>query len=137
MVIIVCVDERRGMTFNGRRQSRDSKIYADIAENMAEGSRLLADEYSKPLFSELAINAEFRGDFLDVAEKGDVCFVEKGALLPYVKKAEKLIIYHWNRHYPSDTRLDIIPENIGFSLVATKEFEGNSHEKITKEIYGK
>ncbi len=137
MVIIVCVDERRGMTFNGRRQSRDSKIYADIAENMAEGSRLLADEYSAPLFSELAINAEFRGDFLDVAENGDVCFVEKGALSPYLKKAEEIIIYHWNRHYPSDTGLDVVPEKEGFSLAYTKEFEGSSHEKITKEIYRK
>ena len=125
------------MTFNGRRQSRDRIVYSDIAENMAEGARLLADEYSRALFSDIPVNAEFRGDFLDIAQMGDVCFVEKGALTPYAKKARELIIYHWNRHYPSDTCLDIVPEKEGFSLIDTMELVGSSHEKITKEIYRK
>ena len=47
----------------------------------------------------------------------------------------RLIIYNWNRRYPFDRQLDISPAKMGFKLVSVTEFEGSSHEKITKEIY--
>ncbi len=134
MNLIVCVDERGGMTFGGRRQSRDRAVCADIAANAVQG-RLLMAEYSGPLFEGIYDGAVCRDDFLDIAEASDICFVENRALLPYIDKAESITLYLWNRHYPSDMSLDISPKAEGFVLFEVKEFEGYSHEKITKEIY--
>ena len=137
MNIIVCIDDRGGLTFNSRRLSRDREIYADIADNMTGSARLLGAEYSRTLFDELDINKIFCDDFLDIAEMGDVCFVENRAIAPYLGKIESITVYHWNRHYPSDTTLDVSPEAEGFRLFEIAEFAGYSHEKITKEIYKK
>ena len=50
-------------------------------------------------------------------------------------KIEKLIVFKWNREYPSDFSLDI--DLSQWSLISTTDFKGNSHEKITMEVYKK
>lgn len=135
MNVIVCLDDRGGMMFNGRRQSRDRRVYEDIVNDIAAAGRLLMAEYSKSLFADLKVSVLCSDDFLDMAHDGDVCFVEDRVLLPYIEKIEKITVYKWNRHYPSDKTFDIVPEKNGLKLLSVEEFEGNSHEKITKEIY--
>ena len=44
-------------------------------------------------------------------------------------------MYRWNRVYPADTYFDIDLVKEGFVLRDTRELEGNSHEKITKETF--
>ncbi len=41
----------------------------------------------------------------------------------------------WNRTYPSDLYFDINVQNEQWELIESEEFQGSSHEKITKEIY--
>lgn len=135
MKVIVCLDDRLGMTFGGRRQSRDRVLCEDIVNDLEIGHRLLMCEYSKLLFEHNTDRILVCDEFLDLAEMGDVCFVENKALKPYIDKIDGLVIYHWNRHYPSDTGFDIDLEAEGFRLFQSFEFEGSSHEKITKEIY--
>lgn len=138
MTVIVCLDEKLGMTFNRRRQSRDRVLCDDVLRDVAKkNSRLLMAEYSKMLFERTDVPIICRDDFLDLAEESDTCFVENRALLPYAYKIDTLIIYRWNRHYPSDTAFDLDIKNEGFSLVSAEDFQGSSHEKITKEIYVK
>ncbi len=55
MKVIVCVDEKNGMLFNNRRQSRDSKVIERILEIVAE-KRLNITEFSKNLFTDLNVN---------------------------------------------------------------------------------
>ena len=52
-------------------------------------------------------------------------------------RISELVIYNWNRRYPSDTRLDIDPAKDGFRMLTLTEFKGNAHERITKEVYVK
>lgn len=138
--IIVCLDERGGMAFNKRRQSRDALVSADILA-MA-GGRLVVYPYSEKLLGE-AVAAGARFGFrvseraLDEAGAEDFVLVEDRAIGKYAGAAEGLIIYHWNRHYPADLRLDVTPEGLGMTLKSTSEFVGHAHEKITKEVYGK
>ena len=73
--------------------------------------------------------------FLDIAGVGDACFVENRPLAKYVDKIEELIIYRWNRVYPFDVGFDIDIAKTSLKLCETEELVGNSHEKITKEIY--
>ena len=137
MIAVVCLDERLGMTFNGRRQSRDRVLCENVINDVAKkGGRLLMAEYSKMLFEGAKIPLICRDDFLDIAEEGDTCFVENRALISYADRINMLVVYRWNRHYPSDMTLDLDIEKC-FGLISTEELVGSSHEKITKEIYVK
>jgi hypothetical protein len=132
MIVIVCVDNSLGMLFNNRRQSRDSVLISKIIE-MSASKRLLISEFSSSLFD--GLNAVVNERFLDIAEDGDFCFVENCTLSPYVDKIEKLIVFKWNRDYPSDFCLDL--DLSQWALISNLDFEGSSHEKITMEVYEK
>ena len=133
MNVIVCVDDSLGMLFNNRRQSRDSVLIDRVIE-MCDKSRLWIGEFSRSLFSTfdcpiMIINA----NFLNEAVAGDYCFVENVHLTPFIDKIEKLIVFKWNRSYPSDFCLDI--DLSKWSLVSSNDFKGSSHEEITMEVY--
>ena len=136
MKIIVCLDDGGGMTFNKRRQSRDRVLLADI-KAMTEGEVLLASPFSEKLLTEHKIDAKIKKDPLGRAKKNDYCFIEDIPARPYLSEISEIIIYKWNRRYPTDMTFDISPEADGFTLSSVTEFAGSSHEKITKEIYSK
>ena len=73
--------------------------------------------------------------FLSKSSKGEYCFVENNALMPYEKWIEKLIVFRWNRNYPYDTELDI--DLSKWNLEGSTEFVGSSHSKISMEVYAK
>ena len=134
MTAIVCVEDRGGILFLKRRVSRDREVYRDIAENY---SKVYMTSYSLPLFDGVKINTGVR--FLPIfeGERGEVCFVESGEIADNIHKISRLVIYRWNRTYPSDVKLGFDPEEMGFNRVSTAELVGYSHEKITKDIYEK
>ena len=134
MTVVVCIDDRGGMLFGGRRQSRDRNLTADlIMTAQAEGARLLAAPFSERIFEKFDTRPILSENFLDEAAAEDICFVENKALAPYFDKIHRLILYRWNRAYPGDTHLDLDPASL--RLVSSEDFAGHSHEKITKEIY--
>ena len=131
MDVILCLDDRNGMLFNHRRQSRDRKVVEDILQGL--GGRLLrVRPMSQSLFPREAVLVEEA--LLETAGPGDVCFVEDLPLAPCRKDIESLTVYRWNRHYPGDVFLDL-DLSTGWRLVSREEFPGHSHEKITKEVY--
>ena len=75
MIIIAAVEDRGGMEFHHRRVSRD-RILTEKVRKITTGKILRVDPCSKDLFPE----AEAGADFLDVAEKDDICFVENRPL---------------------------------------------------------
>lgn len=127
MKIIVCLDDNNGMLFNNRRQSRDRVVCEDIIRNL-DGEKLFISSFSQLLFENFNDEISVCEDFL---EKGDTCFVENQSLSQW--NADEVIVYKWNRVYPSDFYCDI--DFSKYSLSAQTEFEGFSHEKITKQIY--
>lgn len=136
MRIIVCVDERGGMLFNRRRQSRDRAVTADIVATV--GSRpLYMAPMSEVLFRQTEIACVADEAFLEKAREGDFCFVEDRLLSPLAERIEEITLYCWNRHYPADLRLDVSPADAGLHLTEHQEITGYSHEKITKERYCK
>lgn len=134
MEVIVCLDDRGGMSFNHRRQSRDRTVIEDICRLL--GARpLWMDTRSQTLFTGTLCAASVHASpaFLDEAPEEAVCFVEEAALTPYVERIERLVIYRWNRHYPADVYFDLSLET--WRLVHRDEWQGYSHERITKEEY--
>ena len=130
MIAAVCIEDRGGMSFCGRRVSRDRVQQADLLAWCA-GRRLWMNGKSAALFAGAGITAD--EDFLEKAGPGEVCFVEDRPLAPVLDRLEGLVVYRWNRTYPSDRKLDL--DLSCFTLTEQTEFPGNSHETITREIY--
>ena len=136
MRVIVCLEDKGGMMFNHRRQSRDRVLIADVVR-MADGRRIFISPYSAMLFEESGASLVCDESFLDLADGDGYCFVEDRALAPYADRIKEITVYKWNRKYPCDFELDITPSAAGFKKKSTREFKGPSHDKITREVYKK
>ena len=122
MVLIVCLDDSNGMMFNNRRQSKDCEVRKDMLSMVGE-NKFWMSEYSKGQFEE-------KNNCCSNIDEADYIFVENSKDIPNVE-FEKIIVYRWNRKYPSD----MVFELKNRQLVSSEEFKGNSHDKITREIY--
>ena len=134
MHIAVCLDERDGMLFNQRRLSSD-RVLIDRVLEKSEEKLLWMNEYSAKLFPEGDPCVRVAEDFLERAGDEDLCFVENADITPYCSRVKTITIYRWNRRYPSDRKFPIALFTPRWQLVSSTEFAGNSHEKITEEIY--
>ena len=131
MHLILCVDTRDGLSFGGRRLSRDICV-TDHILSLTNGHSLWVHPYSAQLFPADTVVVDV--DFQSKAGQGDYCFVETSPLLKTNDALESVILYCWNRSYPATEKLD---RNLlkGMRLSDTEEFTGNSHETITMQRY--
>lgn len=135
MNIIICLDDDNGMMFNKRRQSQDRILRADLKEFIKDKD-LYMNNYSYKLYKDIDNgNIKVSENFLEQCTENDFCLVEDKLLNNYINKINNIIIYKWNRIYPSDLYFDINLISNSWELLETKEFEGSSHEKITRIIY--
>lgn len=126
MTIILCMDDKNGISFNNRRQSRD-KILID---HVIKHDNIYIQEYSKILFldhpvriinntSKLPADAVY---FHEITDPADI-----------IDQFDTIIIYRWNRHYQSDIQFDFKTDL--YKKIFEEDFIGSSHDKITKEIW--
>lgn len=132
MNLIVCLDLRNGISFNKRRQSRDSEVIKRICK-LTKSSRLIINNYSQNLFSLPYSNIIISPNPIKEINKNDYYFVERSEDITCLNNIEKLIIYRWDKVYPQSESLPI--DLSKFKLISQNEFSGNSHDKITEEIY--
>lgn len=138
MIIIACIDNSNGMMFNKRRLSRDKSVITDI-RTMTAGQRLMMNRYSYSLFNEYSQDMPccVSESFLDEAGEYDYCFVENRNIIPYIHKIEGIVLYRWNRDYPSDFKFELQLDDSNLKLAESRDFQGFSHNLITKEVYTK
>ena len=117
MIVICVMDDHGGMLFNHRRQSQDRILRAWILQR-TKGKKLWMNAYSYEQFA-----------------AGDYCFVETCRLKAVESRIEAVIVYRWNRSYPTDFWLDLALTPPHWVQTHTAEFAGNSHPCITEEIY--
>lgn len=135
MTLITCIDDRWGQAFHSRRLSRDRALCARVLELAGTGNLRLSP-YSLPLFEAHSPALLAGEDYLADAAGEDLCFVEREDLAPWLDRADKLVLFRWNRAYPFDLRFPAEKlEN--WVLTGTREFPGSSHEKITEVTYEK
>ena len=134
MNVIVCIDEAGGMLFNGRRQSKD-KCLRQKARELAQGEPLWMNSYTASQFAEDGYEVVVDEDFLSNAPENAWCFVENRDLLPWIQNIQQVAVYHWNRRYPSDVKFPMDVLRSQWKRISDKEFAGNSHERITEEVY--
>jgi len=143
MHIIVIIDDDRGMLFNGRRQSKDTELRKDMLKFVGNG-RLFMNAYSYGQFGdeyppnggEITVSDPVVcvwEDFLAEAGEDDYCLVENLSVGPFADKIQKIIIYKWNRKYPSDKKFDFSMEE--WTLESSENIAGRSHEMITREVW--
>lgn len=134
MKIAVCIDDKNGMLFAGRRQSMDSCLRSEFL-TMTEPDRVWMDAYTAGQFGDAGDRICVDEDFLHKAEPEDWCFVEKTDLQSVSDKITEIVLYRWNRHYPSDKKFPMELFADRWTLVSQREFPGSSHEWITEEVY--
>ena len=131
MNLIVCLDDKNGYSFASRRQTKDRVQLSDMLAFVGKNNLFLTD-YSSKLFSEIPANVKITNTPQKSAGTGDFCFIENITIEEI--NAERIIIYRWNRSYPSDKKFPIELLS-GKTLVSSYDFKGYSHEKITREVY--
>lgn len=132
MILAVCVDDKLGMLFNKRRQSKDRELRKDLLS--LTDQTLWVNEYTAKQFTDdekMWLNVQ--EDYLDDIDENELCFVENLPLTGHEEKVTKLILYRWNRIYPSDVLFPFDLSN--WELESEYEFKGHSHDKITRCIY--
>ena len=129
MTLYICLDDRNGLQFNKRRQSRDASVLEDIRSQLS--GKLLIDPFSEKLIREAEI------PYVLPPETAEDFFAENIPFDEVLENTKKIVIYRWNRHYPADIRWEPDLHAMGFALQETTEFPGTSHEKITREVYAR
>ena len=127
MTLYICLDDRNGLQFNHRRQSRDAAVLEDIRSQLT--GKLLIEPFSEKLIREAEI------PYVLPPETAEGYFAEDIPSEDILAQTKKLVIYRWNRHYPSDIRWEPDLTGLGFVLAETTEFPGTSHKTITREVY--
>ena len=134
MKIAVCIDDRNGMLFAGRRQSMDSCLRSRFLA-MTEPDKVWMDAYTAGQFADAEERIRVDADYLAKAEPEDWCFVEKADLPGVAEKITTIVLYRWNRHYPSDKKFPMELFADRWTLISREDFSGSSHERITEEVY--
>ncbi len=134
MKIAVCLDDRDGYCFAGRRLSMDIRQREDLLA-LAEPGPLWMSTYSAAMFDSLPDFVRLDDDFLHKAEKDDWCFVEREDIAAVARKVTQLAVYRWNRRYPFDRKFPLELFSHSLQPTFTREFPGKSHESITLEVY--
>ncbi len=134
MTIIVCLDDKNGILFNKRRQSTDRELRARVLELTAD-HRLWMNAYSARQFTEAVDKLCVDEEFLSKAAAGEYCFVENSDVTPYRDRVERLIVYRWNKAYPSDISFPLTLFTDNATLTSCTCFAGHSHCRITEEVY--
>ena len=127
LTLYICLDDRNGLLFNKRRQSRDIRVLEDMAASVS--GELLIGACSEKLVTDAGVLCRVVTE--EEVSQGHY-FAEAVPSEALLSGTDTVVVYRWNRHYPADVRWNI---PAGFSLAETTEFPGKSHEKITKEVY--
>ena len=148
MILVVCVDDGMGMMFNKRRQSKDAKVREDMLAMLSAEKKLFVTPYTARQFlpeeqERLAVCEDgaagicFDGDVStrDVLTAEVVFFVEDTDVTGLEDVTEQVVLYRWNRAYPSDVKFTF--DLSGYELISSEDFVGNSHPEMKKEVYRK
>lgn len=129
MTLVACVDDGMGLLFHGRRQSQDRILREKLLEMV--DTHLNMSLYSGRLFGQhQKITAQ--DSYLEQSASDDWIFAEDLAYLSRADGFDRLILFRWNRAYPSDVRF-VFPGQ--WRLVSREDFAGSSHPNITMEVY--
>lgn len=134
MILIFTLDNQNGVNLAGKRQSKDRAV-ADRILSLAAG-QLYIKSYTAKFFKNTSVEPCYTIiENYSMVPSNAICFAEEVLPMEMLDAADKIYVFRWNRDYPSlaQDRLNLD----GFNVEVIDEFPGNSHEKITLEVYTK
>lgn len=126
-----CIDDMGGILFGGRRVSADGAVFDDLKTLYTK--KLYTTPFSEGLMQRYGVEYVADNNLFGIAGSDDMLFIENIALAPHFESLSEIIVYRWNRRYPSDFKTDI--DFSALVLTDSCDFKGTSHDKITREIY--
>ena len=136
MNVIACIDNNNGIAFNGRRVSSDLAVMSRIKFIVGD-HKLWVDKSSEKLLQKHYISYEIIDKNSRIREE-DYVFIDTKQFR-FIKKdcsnIDTLVLFMWNRDYPSDTKLDI--DMSVLKEYYQLEYKGFSHEKINELHFNK
>jgi hypothetical protein len=133
MIVICCVDERNGMSFEGRRNAQDRRMRDDVRTLFP---CLSMDAYAYGLYGKDDVKCDYE-ICEDLRDSHYPCILETTPPSAYEDKIEKIVLYQWHNRYPATVTMDIDLHDEKWECVDHYCFEGSSHEKITRAIFQK
>ena len=133
MKVIVCIDERGGVCFHGRRVSQDRQQREDVLIHYGDEGLLMKESASRlyGINDSVTVIQDWKEELTDsrwwVAEDTE--------FLCWKDQLEELVIYKWNRTYPFDEKLSVPLDRQIWKKKKKRQFSGSSHEKIDVEHY--
>ena len=131
MTVVCCIENNMGISFGGRRVSRDVMVCSDLLQ-LCQGHTLYMAPTSVKLFAGLT-GEEIISISETIPECNEDFYFYEGGPQDQFLLADRIILYKWNRDYPSDLKLEL--DLSKYDLKETYEFPGNSHDLITRKIY--
>ncbi len=146
MILIVCVDDKLGLSFGNQRQSRDRELTKRILAKVGKMPAWTNGYTAKMLFSgddnNRPSNWSLSEEPFRMATRGEVCFME-AMPAQEIRDAmdagsiEAIWMYFWNRIYPSDNQFPLDMNERQWGKVSEAEFEGYSHPVMLEVVYEK
>ena len=134
MVLAVCLDDKFGMSFLGRRQSRDREVSSLMLSRLGNG-RLWLETPSAELFDKEDPRIKTVNMLPESCSDEDVLFCEKLSLMESLTRFSEVWIFRWNCVYPADVYFPIDEVREHFIMSESMDYAGFSHERITLEVY--
>lgn len=132
MFLVFCIDKQFGLSFDGKRQSRDIEVTRRI-KTLFEGKKISALPYSKTVLDNVLEHVNYIQDIDNVST--DVLFIEN-IHLKNLDNFDYVYMFVWDKVYPQD---NVFNESLlkNYELIEIQTFTGYSHEEITLKIYKK
>ena len=146
MTIIACVDLRMGLSFNGKRQTRDKLVVKHILNNCdpklgltvtPRSGRYIMDSM-KSLDEELTIPLHIVPELTPKNAQSSDVFIETGtpdSISELLDMADHVILYVWNTTYLYTEQFPDIQNQSVWTLTHAELMEGSSHDEITIQLY--
>ena len=135
MILIFTLDDDNGTNLAGKRQSKDrvvgDKIIA-LAENNLHMLQKTASFFKNNDMTD--VPCTIWSDLWHLPTNA-VFFAETPVPAEVMEQADKIYVFRWNRRYPSLAQDRVNLD--GYNKEIIEEFPGDSHDKITLEVYTK
>lgn len=132
MIIIACVDKQNGMSFYGRRQTKDRVVQGRILQDAYPGKVTMSRHCAAGFPEKCRPHIICRDDPMEVGD--GYCMIETEKASSSASRIEKVILYRWDTVYPADVYFDLPLDN-GWELESETYFDGYSHPDVRREVY--
>lgn len=137
MKAIICVEDNGGICFHSRRVSQDVHQREDVCARYGKEGLLMKASTAELYKTQESVSCTIVPSWAHACSLSGWCVFEDREVSAYEKELEEVVIYRWNRRYPSDEKLRLTLKAPLWRCVKRYEFAGKSHPRISVEHYRK